>query len=199
VTKGTRQASARERLLEATLELLAERGPGVSVDEIARRAKVAKGTIYYHFGGKRKLLEEALKAEIQRVGRSLGSASPWKAEPEVQLAQALQGLAHWATQRPKGLRALLWAWQPGLDLHAQARGRLQRQLIRHLSETLLLAQAAKLIDPSWPTELLAVALYGALGHVIEHLKRRGEPLDLDPKRLADALLAFLLRRPLPPA
>src|SRR5579884_771074 len=65
VTRGVRRPSRprapeerRLRLLEAARELLMERGPeGVSVEAIARRAGVAKGTFYLYFGSRDQLLE----------------------------------------------------------------------------------------------------------------------------------------------
>lgn len=44
--------AARTRLLEATVQILAEEGiGGVSVEAVARRSGVAKTTLYRHFGG----------------------------------------------------------------------------------------------------------------------------------------------------
>src|SRR5205807_205660 len=41
-----------EAILEAAADAIHERGLGVSVDEIARRAGVSKQTIYNHYGSK---------------------------------------------------------------------------------------------------------------------------------------------------
>ncbi len=161
------------------------------MDDIARRAGVAKGTIYYHFDSKDQLLQRALEAELKRIHTALTAPG---AAPEEQLRRTLHSLAYWITGQPERLRALLTAWQPGSGLRASTVRRLRQQLVRTLSEVLVASQAAKLIDPSWPTELLSVALYGALGHVVEHVRHQGE--SLDPKGLAEALLAFLLRKPL---
>jgi AcrR family transcriptional regulator len=67
LSKKRREPSARERLLAAALKLFAERGQRASVEEIARHARVAKGTVYYHFGSKRRLIEQALKNELDQL------------------------------------------------------------------------------------------------------------------------------------
>jgi AcrR family transcriptional regulator len=55
-------ASPRESLLEAAVELFAERGPAsVSIRDIARHAGVNHGLIHRHFGSKDDLLAEAIE------------------------------------------------------------------------------------------------------------------------------------------
>src|ERR1700760_4280359 len=48
----------RQQVLDAARSLLAEReGPAFTVDAVARRADVARATVYYQFGSKSGLLE----------------------------------------------------------------------------------------------------------------------------------------------
>lgn len=57
-----RRADTRQRLYEAAVELIAEQGfSATTVDDIALRAKVAKGTVYYNFKSKNDLFEELLR------------------------------------------------------------------------------------------------------------------------------------------
>lgn len=49
----------RERVLRAAAEAFLQRGYHASVDEIARRAGVAKQTVYHHFPSKDRLFEAA--------------------------------------------------------------------------------------------------------------------------------------------
>jgi TetR/AcrR family transcriptional repressor of mexJK operon len=50
-----------EAILEATAEAIYTRGLGVSVDEIARRARVSKQTIYNHYGSKADLVRSLIE------------------------------------------------------------------------------------------------------------------------------------------
>ena len=60
-----RRADTRQRLYEAAVELIAEQGfSATTVDDIALRAKVAKGTVYYNFKSKNDLFEELLRHGI---------------------------------------------------------------------------------------------------------------------------------------
>jgi AcrR family transcriptional regulator len=60
-----RREDTRQKLFEAAVDLIAERGYGqTTVDDIALRAGVAKGTVYYNFPSKPKLFEELLRHGI---------------------------------------------------------------------------------------------------------------------------------------
>jgi len=60
-----RRADTKQRLYEAAVELIAEQGfSATTVDDIALRANVAKGTVYYNFASKSALFEELLRHGI---------------------------------------------------------------------------------------------------------------------------------------
>ncbi|MGB2850811.1 MAG: helix-turn-helix domain-containing protein [Solirubrobacterales bacterium] len=62
--------STRARLLDAAMELFAERGyDGASVGEIERAAGLAprSGALYHHFSGKAELLEQAIERRLEAV------------------------------------------------------------------------------------------------------------------------------------
>ncbi|MEU1683743.1 TetR family transcriptional regulator [Micromonospora sp. NPDC005707] len=60
-----RRVDTRQRLFVAAVELIAEQGfSATTVDDIATRAGVAKGTVYYNFESKTVLFEELLRHGI---------------------------------------------------------------------------------------------------------------------------------------
>ncbi|WP_433826894.1 TetR/AcrR family transcriptional regulator [Actinoplanes sp. CA-015351] len=60
--RSRRRVDSRQRLFEAAVELIAEQGfSATTVDDIALRAGVAKGTVYYNFKSKNELFEELLR------------------------------------------------------------------------------------------------------------------------------------------
>ncbi|GAB3330297.1 TetR family transcriptional regulator [Micromonospora halotolerans] len=60
-----RREDTRQRLFVAAVELIAEQGfSDTTVDDIATRAGVAKGTVYYNFESKTVLFEELLRHGI---------------------------------------------------------------------------------------------------------------------------------------
>ena len=84
----TRTAATREKLFAAAVELISEQGfHATTVDEIAERAGVAKGTVYYNFPSKTRFFEAllehgvgiltaALRRAVDEAGPSLAARLP---------------------------------------------------------------------------------------------------------------------------
>ncbi|MFC7432815.1 MULTISPECIES: TetR/AcrR family transcriptional regulator [unclassified Agrococcus] len=72
---------SREKVLDAAAALAAERGvSATTVDDIAERAGVAKGSVYYSFASKDAVFEAVLADAVERtrmrLGEALASAQP---------------------------------------------------------------------------------------------------------------------------
>ncbi|GAA3176181.1 MULTISPECIES: TetR/AcrR family transcriptional regulator [Streptomyces] len=75
-SRAARRESTRRKLFEAAVTLIAEQGfSATTVDEIAERAGVAKGTVYYNFTSKNVLFEELLRDGIELLAASLRRAA----------------------------------------------------------------------------------------------------------------------------
>ncbi|MGW2055092.1 TetR/AcrR family transcriptional regulator [Streptomyces sp. NPDC001840] len=75
-SSSTRRRATRQKLYEAAVTLIAEQGfSATTVDEIAERAGVAKGTVYYNFKSKTELFEELLRHGVGLLTSSLQSAA----------------------------------------------------------------------------------------------------------------------------
>lgn len=89
----------RQRLLDAALQVYAERGADdASLDEIARRAGVGIGTLYRHFPTRQALLEAVYRDQVEElcaVARELSDETP----PEQALERWLRALMAFATTK----------------------------------------------------------------------------------------------------
>ena len=66
--RTARRQASRERLLAAGLALFAERGySATSVDDVAERAGVSKGTVFYNFGSKQGLGIQVVQEATGRI------------------------------------------------------------------------------------------------------------------------------------
>jgi AcrR family transcriptional regulator len=76
-----RRQVTRQKLYEAAVTLIAEQGfSATTVDEIAERAGVAKGTVYYNFASKNELFEQLLRHGVGLLTDSLRVAAAEVAE-----------------------------------------------------------------------------------------------------------------------
>jgi AcrR family transcriptional regulator len=74
--RAKRSAERRDAILAAALDEFAARGfAATRLDDVAKRAGVAKGTIYLHFADKETLFEELIRMELSPVVGALESAS----------------------------------------------------------------------------------------------------------------------------
>lgn len=77
-----------ERILHAALEALAS-DPEASMASIARRADVARATIYVHFPTRETLIEAVTERAIDEVTEAMKSAEPDRDDPSVALQRLL--------------------------------------------------------------------------------------------------------------
>jgi AcrR family transcriptional regulator len=73
----------RQRILQAAGELFAERGLGVTLDDVARHAGVGVGTVYRRFADKDELIDALFEQRIEVIcalaTESLAHEDPWEA------------------------------------------------------------------------------------------------------------------------
>src|SRR4051812_23157884 len=66
--RAKRSAERRDAILAAALDEFAARGfAAARLDDVAKRADVAKGTIYLHFADKETLFQELIRMELSPV------------------------------------------------------------------------------------------------------------------------------------
>lgn len=75
--RAVRSAERREAIIAAGLEEFVARGfAATRLDDVAKRAGVAKGTIYLHFKDKEALFEELIRTAIVPLVARLGAPAP---------------------------------------------------------------------------------------------------------------------------
>ncbi|QNP62868.1 TetR/AcrR family transcriptional regulator [Streptomyces genisteinicus] len=92
-SSSTRRRATRAKLYEAAVTLIAEQGfSATTVDEIAERAGVAKGTVYYNFKSKTELFEELLRHGVGLLTTSLQEAADEASGRGGTAVEALDGM-----------------------------------------------------------------------------------------------------------
>src|SRR3954466_3406338 len=75
--RAERAAERRQAIIEAAMDEFIARGfAATRLDDIAKRAGVAKGTIYLHFKDKESMFEELIRTAIVPLVNRLGAGPP---------------------------------------------------------------------------------------------------------------------------
>lgn len=116
----------RERLLEAAVEMFAERGyAATGVDALCKRAGVAKTSLYWEFQNKVGLLNAVIDQVVAEWVDEIRDASSSGA-PRDRLDAALAALRKRVTERPELFRVLLVVIAERTQVDDEARGALMR-------------------------------------------------------------------------
>jgi len=184
-----------EYLLSAAREVFLERGFQATTAEVARRAGVAEGTLFYRFKSKAKLFREALKSELREPEwlRGLSERAGQGDVVETLCALGEEILAHLRNAVP--VQLLEWASPPGPPGKRGASEsepvpvRTVRQLTRFF-EAEMRAGRLQARNPEMTAELFL----GGLLHYAwnENLRRGRHPLPRPPKQYVRELVELLL-------
>ncbi|MTD58568.1 TetR/AcrR family transcriptional regulator [Amycolatopsis pithecellobii] len=155
-------AGTQQRLFEATLKLAGSRGlAGLTVDEIAAEAGVAKGTVYYNFGSKDGLIDALLRYGVGQLAERLRAHSD-APDPVAGLESLVdEGLAFAAEYQgfSQILVSELWRtpgqWHETLTL-------LREEIISIVKQQLQRVADAGRLPPDVRISMLAGALFGTL-------------------------------------
>ncbi|GHH06179.1 TetR/AcrR family transcriptional regulator [Streptomyces rubradiris] len=152
---------SRERLLQAAVELVGERGfDATTLGDIADRAGSARGLVSYYFPGKRQLVQSAVHRLMHRTLEEALEREPRTEDGRERLARAIDAILGLARDRP----VLMRQHMAGL---LQAEGFVQcpeqRRLAELLGETVA-RYGSQTVSADYPMlrALLMGAVYAAL-------------------------------------
>jgi AcrR family transcriptional regulator len=153
------ESGKREAILEAALELFAERGfHGTAVPLVAERAGVGAGTLYRYFESKEALVNELFRHWKGRFAAALLHNFPGDASPRQQFHEFWRRTGRFAAEHPQGFTFLeLHHHAPYLDRESRA---MQERILDSIKALITRAQAQQAMKPIAP-ELLMATVYGA--------------------------------------
>lgn len=109
--EGRRERRAREmrrKILMAALELFSERDiDAVTVEEIAERADVARGTVFNHFSSKESLCHGMGELQLEALRDALNEGRIPGPKASDKIAQAMRLMADYPGEDPQRCRAML--------------------------------------------------------------------------------------------
>ena len=182
-----RAAAARERIVSAALDQLAEGGyASASMAAVARRAGVATGSVYRHFPSKGDLFAEAFRRASQREVDVLVALGHRTMPVRERLSAWVHAFVHRALAEP--VRAYALIAEP-VDPAVEAERLTFRRAYADLFSRALRDAMTSGELPEADPDLAAAAIVGALAEaLLGPLARR----DADADELASGLEAFVL-------
>ena len=161
--RPSRTTVTRQKLFDASMELIGERGAAVvTVDEIAAAAGVSKGTVYYNFGSKSDLIAQLLRHGVEILkARLLGAAGTETVDPmlamEAMIGQAMDFMAEYPSF------ARLWVsenWRTPSEWQGTF-AVLRGELLAVIGDAVGNVAKAYPVDASVPRGSLETAIFGA--------------------------------------
>ncbi|MCA4134443.1 TetR/AcrR family transcriptional regulator [Arthrobacter sp. M4] len=158
-----RTNATRQKLFEASMELIGERGAAnVTVDEIAAAAGVSKGTVYYNFGSKSELIGQLLRHGVDIMLGRLKDIEDSVGDPLESMAEMIGQAIDFMDDYPSFAR--LWVsenwrtpseWQ---DTFAELRA----ELLAVVGSAVAKVADAYAVDASINRGSLETAIFGAI-------------------------------------
>src|ERR1700733_14667329 len=97
-TKTADRPSARERLLAAADELFYRDGVrSTGIDAVIEKAGVAKGSLYYIFGGKDELVAAYLRGRLEKWREGVEAAQASAADPDAKILAVFDAIADYVS------------------------------------------------------------------------------------------------------
>ena len=191
-----RQRQERERLiLRAAMELLAERGyHEMSLDDIAARVGIAKGTIYLHFARKEDLVLALMEYGMNSFLRTLDEALSGEASPQEKLQAVIEQLVGSLADPNRQLISTVLQnpeMRNRLIERREAMGERWKEPRRRLAAVIDQGKAQGVFDTKLPTPLILNMLMGLLSPH-SHLEP-GEQGNLSTQEMTALLSRFFFK------
>lgn len=167
------------KLFQAALEIMSEKGPSsTTVEEVAFKAGVSKGTVYYNFGSKKTMVEQLLQygANLLKEEILLGAQ---KNEPREALRGAVKSAFLYLEEHPGFAR--LWiseVWKGKLSW-SETMIQIRAELMSVLEDLVRRISTHYTVDKAQDPEAIAVAIFGStfmlsMDHEIHNARRTAE-------------------------
>jgi AcrR family transcriptional regulator len=167
-----KKLEARRRIYDAAFELFLEKGyDATTVEEIAGRADVAKGTVFNYFPRKTSFLAALADHWTSRIEEELGAPESWTGSTRDQLTKVFRFLADLGARNPELAR--LAFFESLRYMHAMVEeGRAEHEPVRNfplVTRTLLRrGQAAGEIRSDVDVEVAASLIESAFHRTLAH-------------------------------
>ncbi|MFS8100194.1 TetR/AcrR family transcriptional regulator [Lentzea alba] len=165
-TDGRRRVDTRREILDAAVEVMAERGvAGLSLSEVARRVGIKQPSLYKHFASLHAVYDEVFREGAERQLEVVAQAVRGSTPGLPAMAAAVEAMGRLAMANP--VVAQLLSWRPVPDFTPSEEAfRPSVEMVGVVRTTLRDAVAAGELDPAADSDegvaLFSIVVAGAL-------------------------------------
>ena len=188
--RPVRTEQTKAKLFRAAMEIMSQKGPtATTVDEVAAKAGVAKGSVYYNFGSKQSMVDSLLRYGVDQMLERVDQITQ-EVPVQERIVRSVRAALEFLEETPGFARlAVAEMWRPSTGaspMMVEQRGRLLARLTELTS--VLIEEHRPVSQPD--AESLAVALFGATFMLTMEREMHHSPRSLDMSMAAvEALLA----------
>lgn len=151
------------KLFNAAMEIMTQKGlEYATVEEVAARAGVSKGTVYYNFGSKKTMVDQLVQYGTQLLLSDARRAASVHSDPCEALRSATRAAFQYLEDRPGFTR--LWlseAWK-GADGWTEAMSDNRLNLLNYLEEMTEAVARRYTVDTAQNPRAIAISMFGAI-------------------------------------
>lgn len=164
--------TTRARIIEAAARLFASKGFHLtSIDEIAQEARVAKGSVYYHFPGKDHLLVSVIQEGVRLIQETVEERLQGVDDPLERLLIVLDTTFDVIMEYREIAKFALLGGCEGAA--CDAKDEIDR--VREAFESDIEARVHEVVGDDWDPKLTARILFGALEGAVRAASRETRP------------------------
>lgn len=194
--KQALEALTRQGIYDAVIDVLMRDGmQGLTMDRVAREAGVAKGTLYIYFENKDKLLEAAVDASFDPLGRQLIDLLTGDVSPDMKLAEFTLCFLQYFEERRDLIRVFFYDLERvHADKHHYVDSR-YRNMLHHLAAVIDEGIERGLFNSRDSMKVAAMYMEANMGVVMHRIYDdiTGD-VEHDAREIADVFMHGLQRR-----
>jgi AcrR family transcriptional regulator len=181
-------ASTKRALVDVATDLFTEQGyAGTSLDQIVAGARVTKGALYHHFGGKQALFESVFEAVENDASRSIRKAVRDSADPWDKATSGLRAFLG-VVQQP-AYRRIIIQEGPAVLGHERYREQEERSTFGIVQDIVASVLATYDLEPSM-VETFSRIFFGAMSAAGASVSSADDPEQASAE--VEAAIAFIL-------
>ena len=158
-----RTGKTQLKLFNAAMDIMTQKGlEYATVEEVAARAGVSKGTVYYNFGSKKTMVDQLVQYGTQLLLGDARRAASAQSDPREALRSAVRAAFQYLEDRPGFTRMWLSEAWKGAEGWTETMSDNRQDLLEYLEEMTEAVARRYTVDTAQNPRAIAISMFGAI-------------------------------------